>query len=101
MQLRERIASARERTAARLAGTPWTLNSQVSGAYLRRLNRENPKATQVLELALSRGSISMRGFDRCLRIAWSIADYEGLERLTASVVGEAMFLRGNESWAVA
>lgn len=99
VQLRERIASARERTAARLAGTPWTLNSQVSGAYLRRLNRENPKATQVLELALSRGSISMRGFDRCLRIAWSIADYEGLERLTASVVGEAMFLRGNESWA--
>jgi magnesium chelatase family protein len=55
----------------------------------------------VLELALTRGTISMRGFDRCLRIAWSIADLEGLERLTASVVGEAMFLRGSENWAVA
>ena len=100
-QLRERVTEARTRTRSRLAGTPWTLNAEVSGAYLRRLNRENPKATQVLELALTRGTISMRGFDRCLRIAWSIADLEGQEQLNASIVGEAMFLRGSENWAVA
>ncbi len=100
-RLRKQVSEARTRTRSRLAGTPWKLNSEVSGAYLRRLNRENPKAVQVLELALTRGTISMRGFDRCLRIAWSIADLEGLERLTASVVGEAMFLRGSENWAVA
>lgn len=97
-QLRERVVAARARTAARLADTPWTLNGQVSGAYLRRLNRNNPKAVKVLDAALTRGTISMRGYDRCLRVAWSIADFEGVEALTASIVGQALFLRGQDGW---
>ena len=96
---RERILEARSRSRERLTGTPWRLNSQVSGAFLRRLNRENPEAVRVLEIALTKGTISMRGYDRCLRVAWSIADLEGLARLNASVVGQALFLRGAESWA--
>ena len=32
----ERVAAARERCAARLAGTPWRLNAEVPGAALRR-----------------------------------------------------------------
>lgn len=98
-QLRLGVEQARNRTAARLEGTPWQLNSQVSGAYLRRLNRENPKATAIIDTALTKGAISMRGYDRCLRVAWSIADLDGRERLDASIVGEALFLRGHEGWA--
>ena len=101
VQLRERIIEARLRSAQRLASTPWRLNSQVSGAYLRRLNAQNPAAVAILESSLVKGTISMRGYDRCLRLAWSIADFEGLDRLNASVVGEAMFLRGSENWATA
>ncbi|MEN9660956.1 MAG: hypothetical protein RLZZ443_885 [Actinomycetota bacterium] len=96
---RERVMSARERSKRRLANTPWELNSQVSGAYLRRLNRENPEPVRVLDVALTKGNISMRGYDRCLRVAWSIADLEGVEQLTASIVGKALFLRGSEGWA--
>src|ERR1700712_1340983 len=33
---RARVAEARACTRARLAGTPWALNSQVTGALLRR-----------------------------------------------------------------
>lgn len=98
-QLRLRIAEARERTRDRLQNTPWSLNSQVSGAFLRRLNRENPEAVRVLDVALTKGTLSMRGYDRCLRVAWSIADLEGASRLTASMVGQALFLRGSEGWA--
>jgi magnesium chelatase family protein len=100
-ELRRRVVEGRRRTAARLAGTPWRLNSQVSGSHLRRLASQNPAAVAILEASLARGTLSMRGYDRCMRIAWSIADLEGAERLTASIVGEAMFLRGSESWAVA
>ncbi|MFM5968327.1 MAG: YifB family Mg chelatase-like AAA ATPase [Micrococcales bacterium] len=96
---RGRILEARVRTHDRLASSPWRLNSEVSGAYLRRLNRENPSAVRVLDAALAKGTLSMRGYDRCLRVAWSIADLEGLERLSASVVGQALFLRGLEGWA--
>ena len=53
----------------------------------------------MLEVALTKGNISMRGYDRCLRVAWSIADLEGVEKLTASIVGKALFLRGSEGWA--
>ena len=32
----QRVAAARERSAARLAGTPWRLNAEIPGAQLRR-----------------------------------------------------------------
>ena len=32
----ERVAAARERCAARLAGTPWRVNAEVPGTALRR-----------------------------------------------------------------
>ena len=97
-QLRERVIAARTRTADRLSDSPWSLNSEVSGAYLRRLNRGNPKAVRILDAALTRGTISMRGYDRCLRVAWSIADFEGVDSLSASIVGQALFLRGQDGW---
>lgn len=96
---RDLVIAARYRSQERLAGTPWRLNSQMSGTYLRRLNRSNPAAVKILDAALIKGTISMRGYDRCLRVAWSIADLEGKDKLTASIVGQALYLRGAESWA--
>lgn len=96
---RERVIAARELSERRLEATPWRLNSQMSGTFLRRLNRANPDAVKILDASVIKGTISMRGYDRCLRVAWSIADLEGVEKLTASIVGQALYLRGAESWA--
>lgn len=98
-QWRQLVVEARRRTEQRLASTPWHLNSQVSGAFLRRLNALNPEAVRVLDASLMKGTLSMRGYDRCLRVAWSIADLEGADKLTASMVGQALYLRGAEGWA--
>ena len=97
--LRDQVARARMASAARLAETPWRFNSEVSGQFLRKLATENPSATAILDRALGSGSISMRGFDRCMRVALSIADLDAKPTLDATCVAEALFLRGASDWS--
>lgn len=91
---RRRVCEARTRAAERLAGTAWRLNSHVPGSWLRaRHSRLEPAATTVLDRALERGGITMRGYDRVLRVAWTIADLDGVDRPSAGHVGRALYLR--------
>ncbi|MGN6198964.1 YifB family Mg chelatase-like AAA ATPase [Humibacter sp.] len=91
---RARVVLAREAAAARLAGTPWNANAQVPGSWLRESARMLPRgATSALDRALERGAITMRGYDRSLRLAWSIADVAGAEHPTAEHIGTALYLR--------
>jgi len=93
-ELRERVAAARKRAAARLAGTPWKVNSEVASQWLRAPgNRPSRTATAVLDAAYARGAISMRGYDRTLRLAWTIADLEGKEAPERSEIRQALTLR--------
>jgi magnesium chelatase family protein len=50
---------------------------------------------------LDRGQLSVRGFDRVLRMAWTVADLQGHAVPDAGDVAEAMFFRlgWDESWA--
>jgi magnesium chelatase family protein len=54
-------------------------------------------ATRLLDKALSNGATSMRGYDRCLRLAWTIADLEGATRPTEDHIALAALLRGSDS----
>jgi len=94
LELRERISQARELARRRLRETPWRANAEVSGAYLRKHLRPDSRATQRLDAALTRGLVSMRGYDRCLRIAWTAADLAGRESVCADDVLVALSLRG-------
>jgi magnesium chelatase family protein len=40
----------------------------------------------------------MRGYDRCLRLAWTNADLAGTEYPTAFDVSQAMYLRGPDNF---
>ncbi|MBN9179022.1 MAG: ATP-binding protein, partial [Microbacterium sp.] len=46
-----------------------------------------------LDAALQRGAITLRGYDRVLRVAWSIADLAGRERLESDDIGRALYLK--------
>jgi magnesium chelatase family protein len=52
----------------------------------------NP-VTASIDRALERGGITMRGYDRILRLAWTIADLDGASTPTADHVGQALYLR--------
>jgi magnesium chelatase family protein len=91
---RARVAAARSLAAQRLAGTPWTLNSQVPGAWLRGpAARLRTSVTASLDRALERGGITMRGYDRVLRLAWTIADLAGVPRPGVDHINQALYLR--------
>lgn len=77
VEVRARVSEARARTAQRLAHTPWRLNKEVPGTWLRAPeNQLSSVALSPLDHAFDQGRVSMRGYDRILRMAWSIADLE-------------------------
>lgn len=93
--LRTRIRAAREHAAARLQHTAWRLNSELPGAWLRAPGNRLPRAdTVVLDRALARGSLTLRGYDRVLRVAWTIADLAGRDRPSREEIARALVLRG-------
>ena len=91
---RERILAARATAADRLRSTPWTLNAHVAGAWLRSpIGAPERGATAALDRALERGGITMRGYDRVLRLAWTLSDLDGTPRPGADHIGRALYLR--------
>src|SRR5690554_6460736 len=73
-----RVAAARGAQRERLAGTPWHTNAEVPGAWLRSPEHGlAPGPRAVLERALDSGTLSLRGMDRVLKTAWTLADLAG------------------------
>lgn len=97
-----RVAEARARSSARWSaeGVTWRVNGDVPGAALRNRHTPDEGGEQLLRTAFSRGALSMRGADRVLRVAWTLADLDGVARPGADHVANAMVLRGGGlAWA--
>lgn len=91
---RIRVAAARDRAARRLCGTPYRTSAQMPGSFLRSpAGAPAAGATEALDRALERGLLTMRGHDRVLRLAWTLADLDGIDRPTPDHVGRALYLR--------
>ncbi|QAY70550.1 YifB family Mg chelatase-like AAA ATPase [Xylanimonas protaetiae] len=88
-----RVRAARAATRARLAGTPWTLNAQVPGTWLRARLRGRWDVLRPVDDALDSGLLSLRGADRVLRLAYTIADLGGRDEPAQADVGLALTLR--------
>ncbi|MFJ1916040.1 YifB family Mg chelatase-like AAA ATPase [Streptomyces sp. NPDC088147] len=88
-----RVREARQRSAARLEGTPWTVNSEVPGHELRTRWPVAPGALAAAERDLERGLLTARGLDRVLRVAWTVADLAGRARPESRDVALALELR--------
>jgi magnesium chelatase family protein len=86
-----RVVAARERAAARLAETPWTVNAEVPGPYLRaRLPLRGPA---VRRLRAGGSSLTARGIDRIIRVSWTLADLGDREAPDEDDVGAALGFR--------
>jgi magnesium chelatase family protein len=94
-EARVRVVEARAVAHERLRGTPWRVNAEMPGPWLRGAGRLHPggRATVELDRALEQGRVTMRGYDRVLKTAWTIADLDGVVAPRAEHVGRALFLR--------
>jgi magnesium chelatase family protein len=88
-----RVATARAAAAERLRGSGLALNAHVPGRLLRERWPIPRAALTLVERALERGAISVRGFDRVLRVAWTMSDLAGRTVPGADEVAEALGMR--------
>ncbi len=96
----ERVLRAREVQADRLAGAPWQVNAEVPGPVMRRGPFRLPReATTDLDRAVERGALTLRGYDRVLKLAWTVRDLDGGGTPTRSDVGLALTLRARSAVA--
>ena len=88
-----RVRAARQRQHERFAGRAWSLNAQLPGPLLRREFAPAPSQRSLLDHAVSQGRLTLRGHDRVLRLAWTLADLDGSDRPDAEHIGLALTLR--------
>lgn len=91
--VRARVAQARTAAAERWRPYGVRTNAEISGALLRRQYRPGPTAMAPLRTALERGIISIRGVDRALRVAWTLADLAQRELPTRDDISMALSFR--------
>jgi magnesium chelatase family protein len=87
------VLQARERQAARLAGTGVTTNAELPVRLVREHVRADATAHAVLQRSYARGELSARGYGRILRVARTIADLQGSARVRALHMNEALSFR--------
>lgn len=92
--VRTRVLAARAAAAERWAGRPWQVNAGAPGSVLRRELRLPAATTTSASRALERGLLSARGFDRVLRVAWTLADLGGRTTPASHDLDAALGLRG-------
>lgn len=88
-----RVARARARQRARLAGTPWRVNASVPGVELRKRWPAEDAGMRLVERQVRGHKITPRSADRVLRLAWSVADLCEHDRPTIDDVQTALDLR--------
>ena len=89
--VRVRVEQARQRASARLGAG--RANGEMSAAETRRLVRPTGAAGRLLAAAHADSRLSGRAHDRVLRVARTIADLEGCERVGVEQIERALSLR--------
>jgi len=92
-EVRAAVLEARGRQAHRLAGTGLRTNAELTPRLVRELVRADSAAMATLRRSYAEGRLSARGHGRILRVARTIADLDGAERVRDHHVGEALGLR--------
>ena len=91
--VRGRVAAARAAAEERWRPHGIRTNAEVSGALLRRNFRLAGVAMKPLRSALDSGQVSIRGMDRTLRVAWTLADLAGRTSPGVEQVSTALSFR--------
>jgi magnesium chelatase family protein len=89
-----RVAAARDRQAARYAGHGSVrVNAEAEGRLLEEVAEPDPEGRALLLRAAERFGLSARGYHRVLRVARTLADLAGSDRVRMPHVAEAVGFR--------
>ncbi len=88
-----RVLQARKVARERFKGWGIQHNAELTGRILRGPLRLSGQCTALLDKAMGTGVLSARGYDRVLRLAWTVADLQGRERPDSDDIGLSLTLR--------
>ena len=95
--VRDRVLVARQRQASHLGRYGVRCNAEMTGAEARRVANLTRMARRDLGRAVEQFSLTGRGFDRLLKVARTVADLSGSDRVEQEHVLEALTFRGEEA----
>jgi magnesium chelatase family protein len=91
--IRERVLAARDRQRRRYRADGIYTNAQLKPRHVKRYCGLDPAGQDLLEQAMARLRLSARAHGRILRVARTIADLAGAERIEAPHIAEAVQYR--------
>lgn len=91
--VRTRVVAARERQHERYRGTRMRTNADLEPAFMLRHCALDPAGRRLLAAATQKMALSARAFDRIRKLARTVADLDGVERIAADHVAESLQFR--------
>ena len=93
-QIRERVIAARQLQTARFVGKPKiTCNARMGARELKSFCELDDVTRDLLKHAMTEYSLSARAYDRILKVARTIADLAGAEKISGDHISEAIQFR--------
>jgi magnesium chelatase family protein len=93
-QIRDRVVAARRIQQQRFASKPKiTCNARMGTRELKAFCELDESTLELLKFAMTDQNLSARAYDRILKVARTIADLAGSDRLTPDHVSEAIQYR--------
>lgn len=95
-RIRERVMAARERQAQRFAGTRLHFNADMGSGEVERFCELGEKERAYMEKMFTAMQLSARAYHRILKVARTIADLDGSERIGELHLAEAICYRQSD-----
>jgi magnesium chelatase family protein len=95
--IRARVEKARQKQYARFAGTKLLCNGDMGPAEVREYCQVDDAGKQLIRAAMQHLQMSARAFHRILKLARTIADLAGSERIETPHLAEAIQYRPRKS----
>ena len=93
-QIRERVVAARRRQHERFRDRPKiTCNARMGSRELKQYCELDEATLELLKFAMAELKLSARAYDRILKVARTIADLAGVEKIASDHVSEAIQYR--------
>ena len=91
--IRERVTRARERQYTRFKSDGIYSNAQMKPRHIRKYCKIDQDSLNLMEKAMNRLGLSARAYNRILKVARTIADIEGSDKISPEHISEAIQYR--------